>query len=82
MSLKSELEHLAATIAKKAQEAKTPLQESVDALKALTGLYSALQKGRKGSDGDDEGDTFDDFAAQIAGNEEKADGGTPVRSRQ
>lgn len=59
MSLRTDLEKLAGNVARKAELEKTPLVESIDALKALTGLFSVLQKGKKsGNDDEDEGTGF------------------------
>ena len=57
MSLETDLKALAHTVREKAGLKDTPLIESIDALKALTGLYSALHKGKKSdnADGDDAG---------------------------
>jgi hypothetical protein len=86
MNLRADLDKLAGQIAKKAAQDVTTLQESVDALKALTPYYALTQKlALKGSDSDEaNGATFEDFSAQIAEpQEERVNGhGAKVRSRK
>jgi len=85
MSLRNNLDKLAENIAKKAAEKDTSLQESVDALKALTPYYALTAKLAAKGTGDDEDDgaTFDAFSAEIAGaQEEPRNGRTKLRSRQ
>ena len=57
MTLKSTLDKLAKTLSDKAAEKNTPLQESIDAFKALTAYYAARQKSAKKSGEDDEPET-------------------------
>lgn len=80
MSLKDDLQNLANSIARKATLSDTDLQQSVDALKALTQYYAVLQKGRKADDDDSSEGTFADFAAQI--DESKGASNGAVRSRR
>lgn len=85
MTLRDDLDKLATAVAKKAALSATTLQESVDALKALTPYYALTEKLRaKGDDGDEpDGDTFEAFSAAVAGTEERANGhGAKVRSRR
>ena len=67
MSLESDLQALASAISKKAQDKDTLLQDSTDALKALTGLYAVLKKNKSNSDdsGDDDSPSFDTFSAAV-----------------
>lgn len=82
MTLKTDLDTLAASIALKAALSDTSLQESVDALKALTQYYAVLQKGKKADDEDEDG-TFADFAASIGEAANEGSGhGKAVRGRQ
>jgi len=46
-ALRTDLDKLAAEIARKAAEKDTPLETATDALKALTGYFAAVQKGGK-----------------------------------
>ena len=79
MTLKSTLDKLAKTLSDKAAEKNTPLQESIDAFKALTAYYAAQQKNRKNRD-DDEPDS-EGFS--FAGSDEVVNGGnTQVRARR
>lgn len=69
--LRADLDKLAANVAQKATLSATSLQESVDALKALTSYYAATQKvdaKNGGDDSDEDAPTFDNFATQIADN--------------
>lgn len=65
MSLREDMDALAKAVREKATEKNTPLQESIDALKALTAYYSAVQKNKGDDPGDPEKPTFDDFSQQI-----------------
>lgn len=67
MTLETDLQRLASAISKKAQEETTPLQDSTDALKALTGLYAVLKKNKSGTpdEGDDDMPSFDTFSAAV-----------------
>ena len=56
MTLKKTLAEWAETLRKKAEEKDTPLQESIDAFKAVTTYYVAEQKLRKKSGDEDEPD--------------------------
>lgn len=67
MTLETDLKSLASAISKKAQDKDTPLQNSTDALKALTGLYAVLNK-NKSNASDNDGDdmpSFDTFSAAV-----------------
>ena len=79
MTLKSTLDKLAKTLSDKAAEKNTPLQESIDAFKALTAYYAAQQKhAKKPSDDDDEPGGFN-----FSGSDEVVNGGnTQVRARR
>lgn len=65
-SLRDELIQLSKAVATKAQEKDTNIQDSTDALKALTTAYAVLEK-NPGKDGDNEnnGGTFADFASTM-----------------
>jgi hypothetical protein len=56
MTLKQTLDKLASQLSDKAAKDNTPLQESIDAFKALTAYYAAQQKNRK-NQADDEPDS-------------------------
>ena len=56
MSLQQTLDKLAKTLSDKAAQKDTPLQESIDAFKALTAYYAAQQK-RRGKQDDEEPDS-------------------------
>ena len=73
MTLRSECDTLASRIAQKAADKDTPLEQSVDALKALTGYFSAVQKAREPSEEEPEGFNFE--AGLTAFAEEPQDGG-------
>ena len=65
-SLRDELISLAKAVAAKAQETDTNLQDSTDALKALTVSYAVLEKNPgKGEDDENNGGTFADFASTM-----------------
>jgi hypothetical protein len=85
MTLRTDLDKLSASIAKRAAENSTSLQEMVDALKALTPYYALTAKLDAKGQGDDEGDgaTFEAFSAGIENAaEERANVRKAVRSRQ
>lgn len=85
MTLRKDLDQLAAEIAEKAAEKSTSLQEMVDALKALTPYYALTVKVDAKGNGDDEGDgaTFEAFSAGIEqAAEERPNGRKAIRSRQ
>lgn len=80
MTLQTDCAALASTIAKKAQEEATPLAERIDALRALTGYFSAVQKAKGGDPPADEAGGFnfaDGIEAPPAPEPEKPNGGTP-----
>lgn len=86
MNFPDELDKLAKQVAAKAASADTPLQESVDALKALTPYYALLLK-RKPDVPQDDGDapSFRNFQASLDADtttEESPNGGAQVRSRR
>jgi len=54
MTLQKTLDQLAETLSKKAAEKTTPLQESIDAFKALTAYFAVQQKRGKRQPEDDE----------------------------
>lgn len=71
--LRKDLDKLATHIAKEATKADS-LQESTDALKALTAYYAVLVKGKgKGDDADDT-TNFGAFSSSINGAEENPNG--------
>jgi hypothetical protein len=84
MTLRTELDKLASSIAKNAALDATSLQEKVDAIKALTPYYALTQKlAAKGADDEDDGATFEAFSSEITGvQEEPKNGRKTVRSRQ
>ena len=67
MTLQQSLAKWAETLRKKAEEKDTPLQESIDAFKAVTTYYVAEQRLRKKS-GDDEEPDDGGFTFGEAGN--------------
>lgn len=77
MTLKQSLDTLAKHIAKKAADKDTSLQESTDALKALTQLFAVLNKGKKPEVETSDEDTFEDLANRI----EAANGQTGIGKR-
>lgn len=84
-NLRAELDTLAAKIAKNAALSDTSLQESVDALKALTSYYAATQKVDAkggGDEPDEDAPTFSNFSAQIAEPKEGLNGRTQIRGRR
>jgi hypothetical protein len=84
MTLRAELDKLAAAIAKDAAQDATPLQEKMDAIKALTPYYALTQKLKgKADDSEDDGATFDAFSTEIANAQEvPKNGRKAVRNRQ
>ena len=56
MTLKKTLAEWAESLRKKAEEKDTPLQESIDAFKAVTAYYAVELKQRKKSGDDEEPD--------------------------
>lgn len=77
MTLKITLDKLAKTLSDKAAEKNTPLQESIDAFKALTAYYAAQQK-RSKNQPDDEPDS-EGFS--FAGNDEVVNGSPGQRAQ-
>ena len=72
MNLKQSLDAFAKTLIEKAKQKDTPLQESIDAFKAVTSYYAAQQKGRArkpDSDEDEEPGGFSFGEAQNGGRE-------------
>ena len=57
MTLQKTMDELANKLKDKAAQKDTPLQESIDAFKALTAYYAARQKSAKKSGEDDEPET-------------------------
>ena len=57
MTIRSDLDELANKLKDKASHKDTPLQESIDAFKALTAYYAARQKNAKKSGEEDEPET-------------------------
>lgn len=85
VDLRTDLDKLAGQIAKKAAQDATSLQESVDALKALTPYYALTQKlAAKSGDDETDGATFEAFSAQLVEpQEDRPNGRSPqVRSRR
>lgn len=85
MTLRTDLDSLAAKIAKNAALSATSLQESVDALKALTSYYATVQKVDAKGQQDDEpgGATFEAFSRSLEDHqEEHPNGRAAVHRRQ
>lgn len=77
MSAEKEIEKLAATVAKKAVEKDTPLQDQIDALKVLTAYNAMRQKNKTPPDNDEEdGDDFEGFQQKLNAVQEGIDGGS------
>lgn len=72
MSFESDLDKLAAEVAKAAQLAATPFADRLDALKVLTAFYSARKKHAKDSDDDEGGFSFDKVTEEKNGGTRKA----------
>jgi hypothetical protein len=80
MTLRSNLDDLAASVAEKAQKTETPLQDSTDALKALTALYTALEKNRgQSDDGNEDTPSFEHFSKSL---QEPVNGSPEIRDRR
>ena len=80
MSLQKTLDDWAQELSSKASEKDTPLQESVDAFKAVTAYYAARTKNAKKS-GDDESEEPGGFS--FASGSEVINGASPkVRARR
>lgn len=77
MSAKSKIEALALSVAEKAMEKDTGLQDRIDALKVLTPYYAALIKGKKQISDEDGEPTFADLTKGI---EEHVNGIPQVRT--
>lgn len=73
------LNDLATHVAVKAADADTPLQESTDALKALTPYYALLLKQKMGNTQDDPELSFTDFKKNLESlkTQEVDNGGSP-----
>ena len=79
MTIESDIEVLAAHVAKEASSSKSrdvPFSEKVDALKALTQYYAARAKLHKGNSDDEDGANFATFAKEL----EKTNGEPEVGS--
>lgn len=59
-----EMLNFAKTLREKARKDTTPLEESINAFKALTAFYAILLKHKPSSD-DGEGTTFDDLQNEV-----------------
>lgn len=70
---------VAQSVAKKAKEDDAPFAERIDALKALTAMYTAMQKHPADPGDDDEDDGFD-FSKGVNAREE-TDGSTVTTLR-
>ena len=65
MTTLSDIEKLARNTAQKALETDTPLQERIDALKALTPYYTALKKAAGNEEPSSDEPTMEDMRTQI-----------------
>lgn len=72
MKLKEALDKAATALIEKVKQKDTPLQESIDAFKAVTSYYAAQQKGRGKKSESDEDEESGGFSFGEAGN-----GGNP-----
>lgn len=81
--VKTVMIEVAQAVASKAKEKDVPFAEAIDALKALTAMYSALQKHPLSDDDDKTGEGFD-FSKGVEPDEEKPpdDTVTPIRARR
>lgn len=78
MSLEKTLDTWAGKLSEKAGQDDTPLQESIDAFKAVTAYYAAKGKRAKKQDSDEEPD---DGAFSFAGSDEVVNGSRDQKVR-
>jgi len=81
MSLQKTMDDLAETLSAKVKEKNTPLQESIDAFKALTAYYAARTKNAKKS-GDDEPEEPGGFSFASGSEVVNGAGSEKVRTRR
>ena len=82
MTDKTPIQKLADRIAEEATKPETKLSDAVDALKALTGWHTVLQKRRSPAKDDSEDESsFDDFRAELASADEGHNGSTAMAPR-
>ena len=79
MTAKHQIEKLALSVANKAMEKDTPLQDQIDALKVLNPYYIALTKSKKKGDEETDEPSFADLTRNI---EDHANGATEIRARR
>jgi hypothetical protein len=77
MTTLSDIEKLAQKTAQKALEADTPLQERIDAIRALTPYYTALKKAAGQEEPSSDEPTMDEMRSQI----EESGNGRAVQTR-
>lgn len=77
MTFKVKLEQLVIAVIDKASEKNTPLQESIDALKAATAYYAATQKRPKKTDDSEQDEDGFSFGASS----EAVDGSSGQRAK-
>lgn len=84
MSLKTDLDKLAASITTAATDKDTPFAERLDAFKALTAYYALLEKHKAKNEDDSDGPSFLDFQSAVAdtADEEQDNGRAPIRGRR
>ena len=73
-----EINDLAKSVAKKAAQDATSLEEATEALKALAGFYAIVLKHKQKQSDEDDEPNFGDFARQI---EEVGNGGSAPKVR-
>lgn len=83
-NLREEFDKLVVAISKKAAQSSTSLQESTEALEAVTKYYAVILKHEGEGKGDDAGDstTFGAFSSQINGPPENLNGRAEVPNRR